>query len=139
MPRAPLPPELLDFVRRPQVAVIATLRSDGAPHTVATWYDVEDDGMVLVNMDASRRRLEHMRNDPRVSLTVLEARNWYRHVSLLGRVVRIEDDPELRDIDRLARRYTGSPFGRRDAHRVSAWIAVDSWNAWDDSGPWTPR
>jgi PPOX class probable F420-dependent enzyme len=138
MPRGPLPPELLDVVRRPQLGVIATLRPDGSPHTVATWYDVEDDGTVLVNMDASRQRLRHMRDDPRVSLTVLEARNWYRHVSLLGRVARIEDDPDLVGIDRLARRYTGSPFGRRDARRVSAWIAVDSWHAWDDSGPWNP-
>ena len=130
MPRGPLPPELLDFVRRPQLGVIATLRPDGSPHTVATWYDLEDDGTVLVNMDASRQRLGHMRNDPRVSLTVLEARNWYRHVSLLGRVVRIEDDPELADIDRLARHYVGRPHGTRDQPRVSAWMRPDTWYGW---------
>jgi hypothetical protein len=35
------------------------------------------------------------------------------------------------DIDRLARRYTGNPFRRRDAQRVSAWIEVDRWHGWD--------
>ena len=138
MPAAPLPEALLEFARRPQVGVIATLRADGSPHTVATWYDLEPDGTVLVNMDASRQRLAHLRRDPHVSLTLLEAPNWYRHVSLLGRVVRIEDDEDLADIDRLARRYTGSPFSRRDAHRVSAWIAVDAWHAWDGAAPWNP-
>ena len=137
MPMPPLPPELQAVLAKPNPAVIATLRTDGSPVTTATWY-LWDDDRALVNMDESRVRLSHLRRDPRVSLTVLDGEDWYRHVSLLGRVVRIEDDPELLGIDRLARRYTGSPFGRRGANRVSAWIAVDSWHAWDDSGPWNP-
>jgi PPOX class probable F420-dependent enzyme len=119
-----------DLLGRPNPAVIGTLRPDGSPHTVATWYDW-DDGRVLVNMENTRLRLCHMRRDPRVSLTVLDARSWYTHVSLLGRVAEIEDDAELVDIDRLATRYTGKPFGRRDAKRVSAWIEVERWHAWD--------
>jgi PPOX class probable F420-dependent enzyme len=137
VPAAPLPDELAAFLRRPHPAVIATLRPGGAPHTVATWYDLDDAG-VLVNMEATRHRLDHLRRDARVALTVLEDRNWYRHVSLLGRAARIEEDTELRDIDRLAVRYTGRPFGRRDAQRVSAWIEVDAWHAWDGGGPWLP-
>jgi PPOX class probable F420-dependent enzyme len=106
MPPAPLPSDLVDFLRRPNPAVVASLRPDGSPHTVATWYDWED-GQVLLNMDVSRRRLQFMRDDPRVALTVLDDGGWYRHVSLLGVVARIEDDAELKDIDRLAIRYTG--------------------------------
>jgi PPOX class probable F420-dependent enzyme len=130
-----VPAELVEFLRRPNPATIATLRPDGSPHTVATWYDWED-GLVLVNMDVSRRRLGFMRNDPRVSLTALDEANWYRHVSLLGEVERIEHDAELRDIDRLSVRYMGSPFSSRDAARYSAWIRVDTWHAWDGGGPW---
>jgi PPOX class probable F420-dependent enzyme len=132
-----VPADLVEFLQRPNPAVIATLRPDGSPHTVATWYDWED-GSVLVNMDASRRRLGFMRSDPRVSLTVIDEADWYRHVSLLGVVERIEADAELRDIDRLAIRYTGSPFRSRDADRHSAWIQVVSWHAWDGNGPWAP-
>jgi PPOX class probable F420-dependent enzyme len=138
VPPAPLPLELVEFIQRPNPAVIASVRADGSPHTVATWYDWED-GRVLVNMDASRRRLSFMRHDPHVALTVLENGNWYRHVSLLGRAERIDADLELRDIDRLARRYTGAPFGTRDAKRYSAWIAVDAWHAWYGGAPWLPR
>jgi PPOX class probable F420-dependent enzyme len=138
VPRGPLPTELVEFLGRPNPAVVASLRPDGSPHTVATWYDW-DDGQVLLNMDESRLRLRFMRNDPRVALTVLEDGNWYRHVSLYGRIVRIEADPELRDIDRLAIRYSGSPFRRRDAQRYSVWMRVESWHAWDDTGPWRVR
>jgi PPOX class probable F420-dependent enzyme len=129
VPPLPLPPEVDEFLRQPNPAVVATLRPDGSPHTVATWYDW-DGARVLLNMDASRLRLRFMRRDPRAALTALGADSWYSHVSLIGRIVAIEDDPDLRDIDRLARRYTGREFRLRDARRVSAWLEPDRWHAW---------
>jgi PPOX class probable F420-dependent enzyme len=137
MPRVPVPAEVSEFLARPNPAVIATLRPDGSPHSVPTWYDWED-GRVLVNMDESRLRLAFMRRDPRASLTVLADGGWYKHVSLMGRVVSIEEDRDLRDIDRLARRYMQQPFGNRDAKRVSAWLLPDRWHGWSGSNPW-PR
>ncbi len=129
MPAPPVPPEIDAFLRRPNPAVIASLRPDGSPHTVATWYDWED-GLVLVNMDESRLRLRHLRRDARASLTALGANSWYAHVSLIGRVARFVDDDDFADIDRLALRYTGNPFRNRDQRRVSAWIEPDLWHAW---------
>jgi PPOX class probable F420-dependent enzyme len=129
MPRAPVPHDVDAFLREPHPAVIATLRPDGSPHSVATWYDWED-GRALLNMDESRLRLRFLRRDPHVALTVLDRDSWYRHVSLLGHVVSIEADPELHDIDRLALRYTGQRFRTRDAKRVSARVEVDRWHRW---------
>jgi PPOX class probable F420-dependent enzyme len=135
VPRAPVPPEVSEFLARPNPAVIATLRADGSPHAVPTWYDW-DGGRVLFNMDATRLRLAHLRRDARAALTVLDDGSWYKHVSLIGRVVSIADDPDLRDIDRLAERYTGTPFGNREAKRVSAWLEPDRWHGWSGSAPW---
>ena len=109
MPPAPIPPEIEEFLRKPNPAVVATVRPDGSPHSVATWYDLVD-GLILLNMAATRARLEHMRRDPRVSLTVLDVDDWYTHVTLTGVIERLEDDPELADIDRLALRYQGTPL-----------------------------
>jgi PPOX class probable F420-dependent enzyme len=130
MPSPPLPPELEAFLQEPNPAVVATLRADGSPHTVATWYDWVD-GLILLNMDATRARLGHLRHDPRVSLTVLDKDSWYSHVSLEGVVDRLVDDPELADIDRLALRYTGNPFRNRAGKRVSAWVRVERWHRWE--------
>ena len=135
MPRVPVPAEVAEFLARPNPAVIATLRPDGAPHSVATWYDW-DDGRALVNMDETRLRLAFLRRDPRASLTVLGDGSWYKHVSLFGRVASFVPDTDLRDIDRLARRYTGRPFQNRGAKRVSAWLVPDRWHGWSGSGPW---
>jgi PPOX class probable F420-dependent enzyme len=128
MPTPPLPQPVDEFLSRPNPAVIATLRQDGAPASVATWYDWQS-GRILVNMDSTRHRLGHLRADPRVSLTVLDSTSW-SHVSLRGRVVSLSDDGHLHDIDRLSERYVGQPFEVRDRPRVSAWIEVDSWHSW---------
>jgi hypothetical protein len=81
-------------------------------------------------MDASRRRLDHLRNDPRVSLTVLDGEDWYRHVSLRGQVVELSEDAGLRSIDRISRHYRGRLYPARDSPRYDAWIEVDTWHAW---------
>ena len=128
MPKPPLPDELEALLREPHAAVIATLKPDGSPVTVATWYLYED-GRVLVNLDDTRRRLEHLRTDPRVSLTVLD-QDWYRHVSIQGRVVEIASDTELTDIDRISTHYRGRPYPNRTSPRTNAWIEIDRWHAW---------
>ncbi|SEQ40278.1 PPOX class F420-dependent oxidoreductase [Streptomyces radiopugnans] len=129
MSKPPLPEAAVTMLEKANPAVITTLRPDGQPVSTATWY-LWDGGRVLVNMDEARKRLQHVRNDPRVTLTVLDEGNWYTHVSLIGRVAEIRDDPELADIDRLARHYLGEPYPRRDRRRVSAWIEIDRWHGW---------
>jgi PPOX class probable F420-dependent enzyme len=135
VPRLPLPPEVDELLRRPNPAVVASLRPDGAPHTVATWY-LWDGDRVLLSMDESRLRLRFMRRDPRVALTVLDEGSWYRHVSLVGQAVEIVEDAGLEDIDRVARHYTGEPFRDRESRRVSAWVEPSAWHAWEGGRPW---
>lgn len=121
-----------EMLRKPNPAVIATVRKDGQPVTAATWYLLRDDDRVLVNMDEGRVRLKHLHRDPRVSLTVTDKDNWYTHVTLIGRVVKIYDDPELADIDALSKHYGGQPYPRRDRRRVSALIEVDRVHGWGE-------
>lgn len=129
MPTTPLPERLRELLARPNPAVMATTRADGQPVSVATWYLVDGD-RVLLNLDAGRVRLAHLRRDPRVALTVLDENSWYVHVSLQLRVVEIADDPDLAGIDRLSTHYTGRPYPNRDNPRVSAWLDVERWHGW---------
>ena len=133
MPPVPLPPTLEEFLALPNAAVVATVRRDGSPHTVATWYDW-DRGRVLFNLDEGRVRLANIRRDPRVALTVL-GESWDMHLSLLGRIVEIHADTDLRDIDRLSQRYDGRPWSRRGDRRVSAWMRPERWHGWNGPAP----
>jgi PPOX class probable F420-dependent enzyme len=128
MPNPPLPDELDQVLARPNPSIIGSVTPDGAPNTVATWY-VWDDGRVLVNMDEGRKRLEYLRQNPRVSITVLDGDSWYRHISLQGTVT-LQADTDLADIDRLSRHYSDKPYPNRERPRVTAWLDIDNYHAW---------
>lgn len=123
------PSEVRALLEQPNPAVITTVRPDGQPVSVATWY-LMDGERVLVNMDEGRKRLDYLRSDPRVSLTVLAAGDWYTHVSMQGRVVEMSDDDGLAGIDRLSQHYRGRDYPERRRGRVNAWVEVDRWHGW---------
>lgn len=124
----PLPDDLVRVLEQPSPAVMATVAPDGAPVSVATWY-LWDSGRILLNLDGSRARLRHLREDPRVSLTVLDGDSWYRHISLQGTVT-VTPDEGLAGIDRLSRHYTGGPYGNRERERFDAWMEITAYHAW---------
>ncbi len=130
MPELPFPDDVRALLLKPNPAVVTTLRSDGQPISVATWYLLEDDDRVLLNMDDTRVRLQHLRRDPRVTLTVLDENSWYTHVSLIGRVEGLVADDGLADIDRLSTHYGGSPYPDRESPRTSCWLTVEKWHGW---------
>ena len=129
MSDSPLSESAKEMLARANPAVVCTVRADGQPVSAATWYLLRDDRL-LVNMDEGRVRLKHLRNDPRVSLTVIDESDWYTHVTVIGRVTEMYDDEGLADIDALSRHYTGKPYGNRDRARVSALIEVDRVSGW---------
>ncbi|MFC6713016.1 PPOX class F420-dependent oxidoreductase [Branchiibius cervicis] len=124
-----LPPPIAQALSQPWHATMSTLRKDGQPVSVPTWYLLEG-GRILVNLDAGRVRLAHLRRDPRVALSMMDPQDWVTHVSIQGHVVQIDDDTELVDIDRISQHYTGHAYPVRDRARVSAWIEIDRWHAW---------
>ncbi len=130
MPKPPVPPHIDELLRRPNPAVLACIRPNGTPHTAAVWY-LWSDGRVLLTFDRKRTRLRFIRENPAVSLTVLDGRDWFRHVTLFGRVVEIFDDEGLHDVDRMSHLYMNRPYPDCERPRVCAWMEVDSWFAWN--------
>jgi PPOX class probable F420-dependent enzyme len=126
MPRAPVSPKVDEFLSEARPAVMATVRSDGRPVTAACWYGWGD-GQVLLSMEASAARLEHLRENPGVGLTVL-GDSWYTHVSLVGHVAAIRPDPDMRDCDGLSHHYRGKPYPRSPGlSLVTVIVDVDRW------------
>jgi len=130
MPRTPIPADLAEALRKPNQCVVATIRPDGELSTAATWYEYDADGRILLNMDASRARMTHLRNDPRVALTIFAGDDWYSHVSVSGKVVEFRHDEDLADIDRISTHYTGSAYGDRERDSWTAVVEVERWHAW---------
>ncbi len=113
---------------------MATVTKDGHPVTAATWFLLEPDGRVMINLDAGRRRLSHLRRDPRFALDVMDGADWYSHVALQLEVSDITDDNGLADIDALSRHYLGTAYPNRDRPRVTARAEITKWMGWGVDG-----
>jgi PPOX class probable F420-dependent enzyme len=110
-------------------AVLATVRDDGSPHTVAVWFDWVED-RVLLNMDVNRKRLAYVEANPSASITILDGENWLRQLTIRG-PISLEPDEGLVTVDRLANRYIGHEYPTRDRPRVTAWLRPEHWFLWD--------
>ena len=126
-----LPDNLQRFLAHANPSVMATTAKDGRPVTAATWYFFESDGRILINLDAERVRLQHLRRDTRFALDVLDGNDWYTHVALQLDIVEIADDVDLLDIDTLSMHYTGAPYGNRTSPRVSVRGEIGKWMGWN--------
>jgi PPOX class probable F420-dependent enzyme len=97
------------FIRdQPYYAVVTTLREDGSPHSTVTWV-TEEDGEVLFNTAYGRAKPRNVERDPRASVTVLDAQDGYRWISISGPVtLTTEGADDL--IEQLSWKYDGHVF-----------------------------
>jgi PPOX class probable F420-dependent enzyme len=72
-------------------ATVATLDPDGGPQTPVIWIGL-DDGDLVFSATEDRRKVRNLRRDPRVSVSIVDAANPYRHTQLRGTVT-ITADP----------------------------------------------
>jgi PPOX class probable F420-dependent enzyme len=129
VPSTKLPDQLRDILARPNLAVMTTLKPDGGPVSVATWYLMDGDGL-LVNLDHTRKRIAYLRRDPRVALIVLGGDDPRSYISVQGSATAIRDDIDLVDADRLWQQYEGDSYPDQTHQRVSVQIQVERWHAW---------
>jgi len=94
-------------------AHLATLMPSGAPHSVPLWIGVEGERLAFFTQPASRKA-RNLARDGRVAISITNHEHPYRMAQVRGRVVEtLEGEEALEVIDRLAHRYTGSPFPMR--------------------------
>jgi PPOX class probable F420-dependent enzyme len=129
MPNAPVSPEVDAFLKEARPAVMATVGPTGKPLTVPCWYDWQD-GRLLLNMHKAAKRLEHLRANPNVAITML-GDPWYTQVSVVGHVSEIREDPDQVDCDALSYRYRGEPFtSYRGKSLMTVMVDVDRYSTY---------
>jgi PPOX class probable F420-dependent enzyme len=113
------------------VGTVTTLRRDGSPHATVVWVDAEN-GTVSFNTAVGRAKERHLRNDPRLSLTVVDPENTYQWVSISGRAELTTDGADDQ-IDKLAKKYLGQdkyPWRSPDEQRISVKITPEKVDAY---------
>ena len=114
----------------PAFCQLATIMPDGSPQITQVW--VETDGEhILINTPEGSQKEKNIRRDPRVAVNVVDPSNAWRLAMVRGRVVDVNNEDAVEQIDRLAKKYLNQdtyPFHRPDQVRTTIKIAPDKIN-----------
>ncbi|WP_410615629.1 PPOX class F420-dependent oxidoreductase [Amycolatopsis sp. lyj-109] len=113
-----LPDAVRALVDGRNFATVATLDPDGGPQTSVVWVGL-DDGELVFSATEDRRKVRNLRRDPRISVSITDAENPYRHTQLRGTVT-ITPDPDKALPRALSHKYLAQdpPPESADVQRV---------------------
>jgi PPOX class probable F420-dependent enzyme len=119
-----------DLFSGPNIAHVATLLPDGAPHSVPMWVDVVDGAVAFLCAPRSRKA-RNLDRDSRVALSVTAHDNPWVMATVRGRVARrVEGDEAWEIIDRIAHKYIGGPYPLREDRVV---YLIEPEHAWEQA------
>jgi nitroimidazol reductase NimA-like FMN-containing flavoprotein (pyridoxamine 5'-phosphate oxidase superfamily) len=114
--------EIDAYLAQGHTGILTTLRRDGFPVSLPTWY-VADSGRVYLNTPSKTKKLVRIRRDPRASFLVESGLAWaeLEAVMLYGQVSEVEDETLRARIDGLLkdkyRAFRTQRAGQPDATR----------------------
>ena len=104
-------PELTDAQREvigsTPVVALSTVGSKGTPQTTATWFLLDDDGLVKISLSESRQKLKNLQRSPGASLLFVNPQNPFQTVEIRGAAtLTLDDDGAL--IDKVNAKYNAN-------------------------------
>jgi len=98
----------------PNIAHLATLLKDGAPHSIPLWIGVEGEHISVFTAPKALKA-RNMDRDARVAISVTKHDRPLTSATVRGRVrERIEGDRAWEIVDRMSQDYQGTPYPRDD-------------------------
>ena len=96
--------EAIKILEGKNFASLATINSDGSPQVSVVWIDYKDNH-ILINTAKNRIKTNNMKRDPRVSISVIDAKNPYYQITFKGIVKNISESNADDHIHSLAKKY----------------------------------
>lgn len=108
--------EFAEFLRRPLVASLTTVRADGTPQVTPIWYESDGEAFFCIfGRDSVKAR--NIRRDPRVSLCIATHDDPYRYVIVDGTgEISVEEAKER--YHSISTRYWGKEREERFARKL---------------------
>lgn len=109
-----------DLLESTALADVATIGPHGEPHVNPVWFGWDGEH-VRFSQTKARQKYRNVQRDPRISLSIVDPNNPFRYLEIRGRVVGIEEDPNLDFINTMAMKYLGQekyPWHRPGDERV---------------------
>jgi PPOX class probable F420-dependent enzyme len=119
--RKPVIPESYeDLLKSAALAHVATIGPKGEPQNNPVWFDWDGENLKFSQTKA-RQKYRNLNRDPRVALSIVDPENPYRYLEVRGEVVEVEEDPDLKFINSMAKKYLGQdkyPYHQPGDERV---------------------
>jgi PPOX class probable F420-dependent enzyme len=126
----PLPDDVRALLDAPNIAHVATLMQDGAPHSVPMWIATEGDRVAFLSSPDSVKG-RNLRRDPRVCISVVDSAQPTTMAQIRGRLSEVLDgEPGWAGIDRIAHKYIGAPYPLREDRVL---FLIEAERAWAQS------
>ncbi len=105
-----------EYLARPLLADLATVKADGSPHVAPVWFQYQN-GQIRIVTQTNSVKTRNIQHEPRVSLSVAIHERPYKYVLVNGTAeLSKEGIPELTRA--LAIHYQGGQEGNEYADRV---------------------
>ena len=95
------------------VAMLATFGPDGFPQVTATWFLLDDDGLIKFSLNTARQKVKNLRAHPECAVFFLDLANPYRTLEIRARA-EIAADDDYSFADKVGKKY-GADFRPMDA------------------------
>ena len=115
-----IPEKYSDLLQSKALAHIATIGPKGEPQSTPVWFDW-DGQHLLFSQTTGRQKYRNVKRDPAIALSIVDPSNPFRYLEIRGKVINIEEDPNNRFIDSMAKKYMGRdkyPFHQPGDERV---------------------
>ena len=111
------PEELREIMELPMLGILATVNLDGSPQATPIWYDYDGQAFNVTSF-ANRVKVRNIRNNPRVSLIIVDTVNYGEPLTVNGTAKIIEEGAQAAT-QRMAIRYQGEKLGRVSAAHLA--------------------
>jgi PPOX class probable F420-dependent enzyme len=131
-----IPDDLAYLLTTDHIGHVSFVREDRSIATTLMWVDW-DGAHVVTSTPIGEYKGRRLRANPTISVSVVDHADDWRFITVEGRVTEIRPDIGLVFIDKMAQRYTGSAYRRRDHEREILVVTPDRVRF--GHGGWAPR
>lgn len=96
-------PDTFQDLLQTQVAVLATVGSNGRPQQSATWFLAEG-GSISFSLSGDRQKTSNLRRDPNCSVFLFDPANLFRYLEIRG-TAQLEPDPDYEFASQVGAKY----------------------------------
>jgi PPOX class probable F420-dependent enzyme len=118
------PKDIVEFLKKPNYAILSEHNPDGSIHSTIIWYEFEPRKNIFrFSTTGDRIKPRNLSSDPRITLLILAEGNMYQYVQVNGKVTSSTRKGAYDFIDSEAKRYMGEdkyPYEpERDKDRIT--------------------